>query len=105
MICTPDACAGVDKGVRVVGKDHAGSLGRSDADAGGQRDKRSTESSEERELACSARGIARCSGLGVVGEMIADHEKGVWRPFGVLYSLRKAGGAYDGEGGDGDLIS
>jgi len=104
MVYTPEARAGFDKGTVVAGEYHTGSDTRSNANVIGYKDKIIPEDSEKADYAQRENETDLSNGLGVVGEMIADYEKGIWRPFRVLNALRKTGGAYDGEGEEGLLI-
>ncbi len=98
MIYTPEARAGSDKGTVVAGEYHTGSDTRSSASVIEYKEKISSENWENADHAQRERGTDNSSSLGVVGEMIADYEKGIWRPFRVLYALRKTGGAQGGGG-------
>ncbi len=98
MIYTPEARTGLDKGTMVAGEHHTGSDTRSSASVIEYRDKISPETWENAGHAQREKETDTSSSLGVVGEMIADYGKGIWRPFRVLYALRKTGGAQGGGG-------
>lgn len=101
MIYTPEARAGLDKGTVVAGVHHTGSNTRSSASVIEYKDKISPVNWENAGHSQREKETDTSSSLGVVGEMIADYEKGTWRPFRVLYALRKPGGAQGGGGEKG----
>lgn len=104
-IYTPEARAGLDKGTVVAEEYHTGSDTRSSASDIEYKDNFSSEHWENAGHAQRERETDNSSRLGVVGEMIADYEKGIWRPFRVLDALRKTGGAQGGGGEKSQLFS
>lgn len=90
IIYTPETRA--DKGTVISGDHYTANHTRSNVSTGEYINNITLRKPDEMDHAHHEKELDFSSSLGVVGEMIADHEKGTWRPFGILSALRKTGG-------------